>query len=200
VFVVDSGSVGAQAVLSDPRHAAASADSDAARIAVDVARAAARPTIGVSAGGEYHNYAQSPVGYPKEHGIGVQVGATAAYAIYQGGLVKGQIAEARAVASKADFDRATMDRSIAAEASTALARYNASLRTIAQNEKAVQFEQDTLAGVEIEAKGGERSVLDVLNAQLELLESRIALANARHDSYVAGIGVMTALDTLKVFS
>jgi outer membrane protein len=193
---VDLNNVADAAIARDPRLVSAQANVQAATIGISTARAAARPTLTVSGGGEYHNYSQSPVGYLDQRGEGAQAGATLSYPIYQGGLVRGQIQQARAAADKAKFDRETTSRTIVSEASTALVRYEASLKTIAENERAVKFENDALVGVQIEAKGGERSVLDVLNAQMELLNAQITLANARHDSYLAGIGVMTVLNLL----
>ena len=55
-----------------------------------------------------------------------------------------------------------------------------------------------LAGVEEEAKGGARTVLDTLNAEQELFQARVNLVTARHDEMVttfqlrSAIGEMTA--------
>ena len=40
---------------------------------------------------------------------------------------------------------------------------------------------------------GTRTVLDVLNAEQELLNSQVSLVSARHDSYVAGFQLLNAM-------
>ena len=195
----DSAVTGDLALSHDPRVAAGRANEAAAHAAIRVARAAARPTLNLTGGAEYHNYGRSPVGYPDQRGGGAEVTGALAYPIYQGGLVRAQIAQARADANKASFDREATARTATADARSAMVRYAASLRTIAEIERAVAFERDALAGTQIEAKGGERLVLDVLNAELELLDTQVGLVNARHDSYLAGVAVMTSLDLLGCF-
>lgn len=195
-LLVGGGDLENRALARDPRLAAARAKTDAARTAIRVARSAARPTLTLTGAGEYHDYTRSPVGYPNQHGGGAEASGTLAYPVYQGGLVRAQIALARADAARAEFDREAISRTVAAEARTVLARYVASLSTIMQTESALASERDVVKGMQIEANGGQRSVLDVLNADLELLDVEVALVNARRDSYVAGVDVLAAMDRL----
>ena len=55
-----------------------------------------------------------------------------------------------------------------------------------------------LQGVREEEKVGQRTVLDVLNAELEYLNSQVALEQARHDVVVAAYGVISAMGRLDV--
>ena len=196
VLLVDPGDLEDRALARDPRLAAARAEADAARADIRVARSAARPTLTLTGGGEYHDYTQSPIGYPNQRGGGAEASGALAYPVYQGGLVRAQIALARASAAKAGFDRVTMSRTVAADARTSLARYAASLGTMSQTELAAASEREAVRGMQIEAKGGERSVLDVLNADRELLDVEVALVNARRDSYIAGVDVLAAMNRL----
>jgi len=68
----------------------------------------------------------------------------------------------------------------------ARARVQAYTAQIAANELA-------LAGVEEEAKVGSRTVLDTLNAEQELFNSRVNLVVARHDEMVASFQVKSAM-------
>jgi outer membrane protein len=53
-----------------------------------------------------------------------------------------------------------------------------------------------LNGVREEAKAGQRTTLDVLNAQQALVNARIALVNAQHDRVVASYAVLSSIGRL----
>jgi outer membrane protein len=53
-----------------------------------------------------------------------------------------------------------------------------------------------LNGVREEAKAGQRTTLDVLNAQQALVNARVALVTAQHDRVVASYAVLTAIGRL----
>ncbi len=53
-----------------------------------------------------------------------------------------------------------------------------------------------LNGVREEAKAGQRTTLDVLNAQQALVNARVALVTAQHDRVVASYGVLNAVGRL----
>ena len=63
---------------------------------------------------------------------------------------------------------------------------------------AVQSNKVALEGVREEEKVGQRTLLDVLNAELEYLNSQVALEQARHDEVVAGYAVISAMGRLDV--
>jgi outer membrane protein len=53
-----------------------------------------------------------------------------------------------------------------------------------------------LNGVREEAKAGQRTTLDVLNAQQALVNARVALITAQHDRVVASYSVLNAVGRL----
>jgi outer membrane protein len=53
-----------------------------------------------------------------------------------------------------------------------------------------------LNGVREEARVGQRTTLDVLNAQQELVNARVALVTAQHDRVVASYSVLSAIGRL----
>ncbi len=57
-------------------------------------------------------------------------------------------------------------------------------------------ESDALAGVILEAKYGARTTLDVLNAEQELLDSKINLAKADHDEIFAMLQLKASVGEL----
>ena len=75
----------------------------------------------------------------------------------------------------------------------AFASYRASLDAIRSNEVAVAANNLALEGTRAEQSVGTRNVLDVLNAEQELLNSQVALVTARRDNYVAGFALLNAM-------
>src|SRR3546814_5184471 len=61
------------------------------------------------------------------------------------------------------------------------------------SEAAVSANTLALEGVRAENSVGTRDVLDVLNAEQELLNSQVSLVTARRDEYVAGFALLNAM-------
>src|SRR3546814_13695643 len=61
------------------------------------------------------------------------------------------------------------------------------------SEAAVSANTLALEGVRAENSVGTRDVLDVLNAEQELLNSQVALVTERRDEYVAGFALLAAI-------
>ena len=62
----------------------------------------------------------------------------------------------------------------------------------------MQAAEVALAGVREEAKVGQRTTLDVLNAQQTLLQARVQLVNAQHDQVVDSYTLLSAIGRLSV--
>ena len=76
---------------------------------------------------------------------------------------------------------------------SAFATYEAAQRAIQSNTVAVQANELALEGARAEQGVGTRTVLDVLNAEQELLNSQVALVTAKRDAYVAGFELLNAM-------
>ena len=70
--------------------------------------------------------------------------------------------------------------------------WQSSQQVIASSETAVGADKLSLEGVRAENSVGNRTILDILNAEQELLNSQVTLVTARHDSYVAGFAQLPA--------
>ena len=64
---------------------------------------------------------------------------------------------------------------------------------IASSEKAVSANTLSLEGVRAENSVGNRTILDILNAEQELLSSKVQLVAARRNAYVAGFTLLAAM-------
>ncbi len=67
---------------------------------------------------------------------------------------------------------------------------------VASAQSQVTASEIALNGVREEAKAGQRTTLDVLNAQQALVNARVALVTAQHDRVVASYGVLGAVGRL----
>jgi len=67
---------------------------------------------------------------------------------------------------------------------------------VASAQSQVTASEIALNGVREEAKAGQRTTLDVLNAQQALVNARVALVTAQHDRVVASYSVLGAIGRL----
>ncbi|PWC33849.1 TolC family outer membrane protein [Azospirillum sp. TSO35-2] len=116
--------------------------------------------------------------------------------LYQAGLPEAQVREARQTARQYGFQtRGQGDQSVesAVTAWTALETARANIRSYRDQIKAAQTALD---GLREEAKVGSRTLLDVLNQEQELLNSRVNLVTAQRDEIVADFQLLSACGQL----
>ncbi len=185
----------------NPDLAAISAQIRAAGMDVSVARAARLPTLSANSNGTYYNYlgtANQQFGVPSNVAIpqgqsALSVGVSASIPIYQGGLAGAQVRQAQSVQSQLLEQGVQVERQVVANVRAAFASYQAAQEAISANQVAVSADTLALEGARAEQSVGTRTVLDVLNAEQELLNSQVALVTARHDTYVAGFSLLNAM-------
>ena len=185
-------------IENNPQLLASKADARAARYDVRVAAASRLPTLSVVGSGGYNNYLGTLTStFP---GRGFQqaqttatVGLSATIPLYQGGLPGAQMRQAAALESQALEQIVFIERRVVAEARAAYSRYQATQAVIQSSKAAIAANELALAGVRAENSVGNRDVLDVLNAEQELLNSRVQLVTAERDAYVAGFTLLAAM-------
>ncbi|MFV0623066.1 TolC family outer membrane protein [Sphingomonas sp. ac-8] len=185
------------AIDNNPALQAAQRESDAAGFDVRVARAGRLPSVAAVAGGNYSTTLNS---VPDVNGIRIQQDGAAATAglqlslpLFQGGRPAAQVRRAQAIESSA-IERVTqVERGVVSDARSAFAAWQSSLRVIQSSEVQVSANRLSLEGVRAENSVGTRTILDILNAEQELLNSQIQLVSARRDAYVAGFALLAAM-------
>src|SRR5206468_8182933 len=85
------------------------------------------------------------------------------------------------------------ERAVVQAARAAFAAYDAAQRAIQANTVAVQANELALEGNRAEQSVGTRTIIEVLNAEQELLNSQVALVSAKRDAYVAGFQLLNAM-------
>ena len=186
------------AINSNPDIAAAAAAVKAARYDVSTARSSRMPSVAASVGTNYYRYsgfAGNGLGVPVGNisGDASQAGVTLTVPLYQGGLPSAQVRQAQAFESAAIERETATERQVIANARSAFSTYQAALEVIRSSQEALKANTLALEGVRAEQSVGERQVLDVLNAEQELLGSQVTLVSAQRDAYVAGFALLNAM-------
>ena len=80
-----------------------------------------------------------------------------------------------------------------AQVRSAWSSYQAATSIIATNQSAVDASSLSLEGVRAENTVGNRTILDILDAEQELLRAQVQLVTARRNAYVAGFTLLAAM-------
>ncbi|WP_300975078.1 TolC family outer membrane protein [Sphingomonas sp. LHG3406-1] len=182
------------AIVQNPDVIAVQRQAEAAGFDVRTARADRLPTVSGVASGDYVNTrggGDTP-GLPRS-GTQTSVGISTRIPLYQGGLPSARIRQAQAAEGQLLEQTIGTERAVVAATRSAFAAHQASLRAIQSNEIAVSAASLALEGARAERSVGTRTVLDVLNAEQELLNAQVQLVSARRDQYVAGFQLLNAM-------
>jgi outer membrane protein len=76
---------------------------------------------------------------------------------------------------------------------SAYAQWQAATDVIASSQTAVDAASLSLEGVRAENTVGNRTILDILNAENELLNAQVQLVTAKRNAYVAGFNLLSAM-------
>lgn len=187
----------ATAIENNPDLVSIAAQVRAAGLDVDVARADRLPTVSAVGSGGYTNFLgtadeQFAPGAANERST-AGVGISARVPIYQGGLVGARVRQSQAIRSQLLEQGVAVERGVVAQARAAFASWRAAEEAIESNTIAVAANELALEGTRAEQSVGTRNMLDVLNAEQELLNSQVALVSARRDAYVAGFALLNAM-------
>ena len=185
------------ALDSNPDLLAAQQRATAAGFDVKVAGARRLPTVGVFAGATYNNYLGS-LGGPAsaslaQAGTSGRFGVQANIPIFQGGLPAAQRRLAQTREDQAFETQVGIERAVIASVRSAYAQWQAAQSLIATTQTAVDAAALSLEGVRAENTVGNRTILDILNAEQELLGAQVQRATARRNAYVAGFNLLAAM-------
>jgi outer membrane protein/adhesin transport system outer membrane protein len=116
--------------------------------------------------------------------------------LYQAGGVDSRVREAKQRVSQRRQDIETQRRFAAQTATTAWRALETARAQIQSFESQVRAGEIALEGVQQEAAVGSRTVLDILDAEQELLDARVSLVQAQRDEVVASYQVLSAVGRL----
>ncbi len=181
----------------NPDLIAAREQAEATRYDVKVAGAGRLPTVSLFAGGDYSNFlgtlGGSISGTVPQTSTAAQMGVQLSIPLFQGGRPAAQQRQAQARASSALEQVIAAERDAIATVRAAYASWQAANAIIESSQTAVSAAELSLEGVRAENTVGNRTILDILNAEQELLSARVQLVTARRNAYVAGFTLLAAM-------
>lgn len=186
------------ALASNPDLAAARLSTKAAGYDVQSAEAARLPKVAVVASTTYINNlgtlpaAAAQLGSLPHVGT-AQLGLQATIPLYQGGAPSAQIRQAQANEGAADEHEVSVEREVIATVRADFAAWQAANDAIALNDTAVSAAALSLEGVRAENTVGNRTILNILDAEQELVTAQVNLETARRNAYVAGFNLLAAM-------
>jgi len=186
------------ALAENPTLLAARKALEASGFDVKSARATRLPTVDAFAQGNYTNFLGTLGGFPgnpapPQFDRTAQFGVRLSLPIYQGGAPAARIRQAQARQSASIEQLTEAERSVVSQTRSVYASYRAALDVIRSAEAAVSANRLALEGVKAENSVGNRTILEILNAEQELLNAQVTLVTARRDAYVAGFAVLAAM-------
>jgi outer membrane protein len=116
--------------------------------------------------------------------------------IYQGGAEYSLIRQSKETLAQQRLTLEQQRDQTRANVVAAWGQLVAGKATVASAQAQVAASEIALNGVREEAKAGQRTTLDVLNAQQALVNARVALVTAQHDRVVASYSVLNAVGRL----
>ena len=180
------------AVSEHPMILAALHDADASDFDIKAIEADFLPKLSVVA----DVFTQTNMNIIYDRNIAAMIGGRLNVPLYDGGSTSSQLRQAKELAGKKKLDVDVARAEIIALTRTTWANLqSAKIRMVAAQAQIAAAEK-ALYGVREEAKAGQRTTLDILNAQQELLNARIALIFAQRERVVASYGVLSTIGRL----
>ena len=181
-----------QARSSNPRLAAARATEEASRHDVRSIQGELLPTLSVELS---HSYNEDTAVRGTNTTTDAITG-TLSIPLYQSGSVYARVRQAKQLNSRDKLAIADQRRATDADTSTAWDSLRSAQARIKSDQAQVRANEIAFEGVSQEARVGSRTTLDVLDAEQELLDARVALVRSERDAYVAAYSLLSAVGGL----
>jgi outer membrane protein len=165
---------------------------DVSYLQVKVAEGALLPTVTLQAAVQ-QSYEQSLIQY---RSFGASATAQLSVPIYQGGAEYALIRQSKETLAQQRLVLEQTRDQTRANVVTAWGQLLAGKAQVQSAQAQVAASEIALNGVREEAKAGQRTTLDVLNAQQALVNARVALVTAQHDRVVASYSVLDKVGRL----
>jgi outer membrane protein len=183
------------ALSTNPDLTAARLDEKVAEGDVRLAKQQRAPSVGVEAQGAYTRATGPFFGIS---GFLPRLQVTATMPLYTGGLIAAQVRQAKARESETLELIDQTERVVAESASNSWIQLKTSEAVIQSAKTAVGANALASEGVRRENEVGSRDILDVLNAEQELLNARVTLVQAERDRYVAIYQLLETIGRLEL--
>ena len=160
---------------------------------INVASASRMPRVDAVAWGSYSNLLNSAGATFANSSTGATVGVRATIPLFQGGRPAALRRQAQERSTAVMEGEIGTERNVIAQVRAAWSSWQAANDVIASTQTAVDAATLSLEGVRAENTVGNRTILDILNAEQELLNAQVQLVAARRNAYVAGFSQWAAM-------
>lgn len=187
----------AVALQEHPEVQAALHQVDSAELQVKLMEGQLMPTVTVN-GQVTQNYNEQ--GEPGLRLFNATILGEVSVPIYTGGDVDAQVRQAKEQLSQAELQADLQRTQVRALVVSNWGLLDSAKAVIVSDQAAVKSAEIALEGVREEARVGQRTTLDVLNAQQTLLNARVSLVSAQRDRVVASYATLAAVGQLSADS
>lgn len=118
--------------------------------------------------------------------------------LYTGGALRSQIRQNKALESQRFQELRDIARQVLQNTGNAWQDLLTARATTRSSRKAVEAQQIAFEGVREEAKVGQRTTLDVLEAEQDLLDARVALVTSRANEQISSYTLLSAVGVLTI--
>jgi outer membrane protein len=126
------------------------------------------------------------------------IGLNLTVPIYSGGRTSAQVRQSKESLGEARIEVDVRRDEVRQAVASAWTQYAAAREAMAANRELVSAAELALAGVIEERDVGQRTTLDVLNAQADVINAQINLASTERDVVVASYAILSAVGALSV--
>ena len=167
---------------------------EATQQGIDIARAGLRPRLSA----EFHGgrSKETDTQFPHQRDDLAEATLDLTVPLYQGGEQAAEIRQAKEAAARSLLQVDVVMRRAREQVQSAWSLLDGARTRIEQNRLSLQANDVAERGVARQQSVGERTLLEVLNAQQEQLSAEVSLVTAERDSYVAGLQLQAATGRL----
>jgi outer membrane protein len=180
----------ARAATEHPTITVANYNVDVAVFQVKIAEGALYPTLQLQ--GSVNKTFGSTTNLNNLQNLSASIGGQLSVPLYQGGQEYATIRQAKETLGQRRLDLDTARDQVQSNVTQAWGQLEAAKAQIESTTAQVNAAEIALNGVREEARVGQRTTLDVLNAQQDLVNARVALVTAQRDRVVASYTVLAA--------
>lgn len=178
---------------NDPDIVAARENENAARHLVRSIKGELLPRVSLEGS---LSHTEDTTARPTEESDTAQALATFSVPLYESGSVYSRVREAKQLASRSRILITETQRATQADVSTSWENLRSARARIRSDREQVRANEIAYEGVRQETRVGSRTTLDLLDAEQELLNARVALVRSQRDEYVAAYGLLAAIGGL----
>lgn len=197
------GGINAAYAIAEREHPAILATQhvvDASSYAVKSSEGALLPSLSAEVGisRDYRYVDSSAAGAALSNGTSTttRIGATLRIPIYQGGRASAAVRQSKETLGQARIDVDVSRDQVRAAVASAWTQFEAARRNVEANSAVVSAARLALNGVIEERKVGQRTTLDVLNAQADVINAQINQVSSERDTVVASYAILSAIGRL----